>query len=430
MRQRSTARRGGPASAAVVALFVMFAWIGCGGDEVAEPCSAANCPDGCCLAGQCSPGVTSAACGTGGLLCQVCATGQSCSNGVCGGGDFGCSHLNCRGGCCTESGLCITPPTDLQCGTGGAKCDACTPDKTCTLGQCTAKQAGCDGCQGCCHEDTCMLGNTSAACGAGGGACQSCGADEVCDDGGCLTPPEPCDASNCGGGCCTGEGACLPYDKQDLPFCGKGGDPCTVCPPAALQCEQGTCVETQACASFCGAGCCDAQDQCISHQQQDSIGCGTAGALCEPCAGGTSCVAGQCVGGAVWEIWAMSATIAVKKPDGSDWDNSWVSNPNPDPFFGIAPAAVKWLWQFDDSSVQDNTFGPQWNEKVGAWEEAALLDPNGVLFHVVDDDAGVGNFNDDIGVCTVVLTASILQAGTYNTTCGSATSLTVKFVKQ
>lgn len=418
----------------VVVAGATLALVGCSEDQEpgAATCSASNCPLGCCVGGECYDGRTNAACGTAAQICKVCDTGQTCSSsGACSGGSASCSHLTCRAGCCSALG-CITPPTDLQCGTGGTKCEACSPDKTCTLGTCLPKQqpANCDGCRGCCHDGSdCLPGTAKTACGIGGDACQACDDGEVCDDGVCVTPPDPCDAVTCKGGCCASSGSCLPYDKQDTDGCAKDGAACEVCPGTAKACEQGTCVDKQSCASFCTAGCCDAADQCLLHSQQDNINCGDQAGACEPCAAGSSCVGGACIGGATWEIWAISASLAPKKANGDDWDNAWVSDPRPDPFFGIARSSAKWSWQYFNSATLDNTLGPQWNEKVGVWAESDLLNTTGVLLRVHDDDIGYG-VNDPIGECTVVFTAADLKAGDYTTTCGDGvTSLTLKFVK-
>ena len=46
-------------------------------------CNASNCPVGCCLDGVCTDGHVFTACGTGGVTCASCQTGQSCSTGSC-----------------------------------------------------------------------------------------------------------------------------------------------------------------------------------------------------------------------------------------------------------------------------------------------------------------------------------------------------------
>jgi hypothetical protein len=276
-----------------------------------------------------------------------------------------------------------------------------------------------------------MPGNTTQACGTGGGTCTTCPEDNTCNNGVCEPVANPCDAVSCEDGCCAGN-QCIPFSKQDLQACGKGGEPCNVCEDAAVSCSQGTCVVDQTCASFCKQGCCDEQDTCVSYVQQDVLKCGDEGDACAPCTGSTGCYQGQCISEPTWEVWALSAEIAPKKADGSDWDNSWISNPNPDPFFKIGPSWAKWYYQFDFSSTINNHLSPQWNEKVAAWQESALVDPTGVIFGADDDDAGYGGFNDLIGVCNVVLTPAILQAGSYTIpTCGDGiTNLKVKFVKQ
>ncbi|MEW5742254.1 MAG: hypothetical protein AB1938_25280, partial [Myxococcota bacterium] len=61
-----------------------------------DRCSATTCPSGCCDAsGVCRAGNEPTACGTSGILCNVCVTGQFCQLGICitagtgGGGGAG-----------------------------------------------------------------------------------------------------------------------------------------------------------------------------------------------------------------------------------------------------------------------------------------------------------------------------------------------------
>lgn len=42
-------------------------------------CTATSCPTGCCLNGTCQPGTQPLACGTGGVACAQCMTGDACS---------------------------------------------------------------------------------------------------------------------------------------------------------------------------------------------------------------------------------------------------------------------------------------------------------------------------------------------------------------
>jgi hypothetical protein len=103
-----------------------------------NPC--ANC-NGCCLNGQtCMPGNTEAACGFGGLACQVCGSTDLCISATCQPQTPQCSAATCADGCCdATSGTCIKPPTDAKCGLGGATCQACGSDEECKTGACTKK---------------------------------------------------------------------------------------------------------------------------------------------------------------------------------------------------------------------------------------------------------------------------------------------------
>jgi hypothetical protein len=90
---------------------------------------------GCCLQGTCQTGDSPGACGSGGMECQTCVTGQQCVSGQCVNTQPSCSFANCPSGCCGSSG-CVDPPTDNQCGTGGASCQACVGGQVCRQGQC------------------------------------------------------------------------------------------------------------------------------------------------------------------------------------------------------------------------------------------------------------------------------------------------------
>jgi hypothetical protein len=98
------------------------------------PCSPQNC-QGCCVAGVCSTGTDPTSCGTGGALCVTCASGQSCIGGTCIALTQ-CGSTLCAG-CCDNSDVCHTGTGDTACGTGGLGCQDCaTGNQTCKAGAC------------------------------------------------------------------------------------------------------------------------------------------------------------------------------------------------------------------------------------------------------------------------------------------------------
>jgi C2 domain len=77
--------------ALALAGLIALATMGCGGGSAGSPsgtgdnggsggtsCNAGNCA-GCCFNGACQAGVSDAACGRGGVVCQSCPTWQACS---------------------------------------------------------------------------------------------------------------------------------------------------------------------------------------------------------------------------------------------------------------------------------------------------------------------------------------------------------------
>jgi len=166
-------------------------------------CCATRCrkeqgkPQGCCQA-----------CEGGRLYCNgaCCAAGEDCIGGSCT-----CAGASCPGGCCA-SGVCVSPSTDAQCGTGGEACVACTAPETCggggTPGDCGCpKTPEADACGGKC-------GQVDDGCG-GKWECGGCAAPESCGGGGtanvcgCLSRNTCCgtDSGVCQAQCCSGEAA-------------------------------------------------------------------------------------------------------------------------------------------------------------------------------------------------------------------------------
>lgn len=171
-------------------------------------CTAANCPNGCCIFGQCRLPATSPYCGTGGKVCGLCgATADNCANGTCRCGQGNpckdgqrCSSGNCicdtRSGCqgCCENGDQCIPFADQgssKCGAAGYACTSCQSG-TCTNGVCTGIGSGCGVCAGgCCAGNTCVSSLPGAyptcSTGVAATACKACDPDRsnVCNSHGC-----------------------------------------------------------------------------------------------------------------------------------------------------------------------------------------------------------------------------------------------------
>jgi hypothetical protein len=122
-------------------------------NNLAPPaCNAASCPNGCCIHGVCVDGTATWGCGAGGNACNVCASGQLCTNHVCAAPPS-CGPATCPNGCCTAAGVCVAGTATSACGTGGAACVACSAPTngaaTCNFHacgvSCNAPYHSCDG---------------------------------------------------------------------------------------------------------------------------------------------------------------------------------------------------------------------------------------------------------------------------------------------
>jgi hypothetical protein len=158
----------------------------CGGGACVHPqpdCGPTNCI-GCCVdANTCATtGREGVACGSGGQACDRCVASQQ--TGACipladGGGLCGPCYPNC-GGCCV-GGDCLPGVSQTECGSFGETCHACTGGAQCVLvdtgGVCVVPEAGACGpatCAGCCDGDVCAIGDQFVACGTGGAVCLDC----------------------------------------------------------------------------------------------------------------------------------------------------------------------------------------------------------------------------------------------------------------
>lgn len=215
-------------------------------------CGPQSCASGCCLNNQCLSGTNPAACGKNGGVCAVCPGTQSCEQQQCTG-------ASCPGCVDANTGNCLTGNSNAACGLDGGLCRTCNTaiGESCTTGTCVAATCNATNCaSGCCSGATCITPPTNAQCGKGGAACVSCQGQDTCTDGACGRDGGPdfdggpdydggwpfdgglCDSSLCPTGCCTVFGTCFaqPNDFQ----CGISGSLCQSCSIALKKCDKST----------------------------------------------------------------------------------------------------------------------------------------------------------------------------------------------
>lgn len=105
--------------------------------------SACGACTGCCdETGTCVPPASQSAiaCGVNAGACIACNTGEICVAGQCQTASTGCSPSTCPTGCCVE-GSCILPDfqNSAACGAGGLACNVCTWGVLCAAGSCTTE---------------------------------------------------------------------------------------------------------------------------------------------------------------------------------------------------------------------------------------------------------------------------------------------------
>jgi len=196
--------------------------------------------------GACVNTLTSAIhCGGCGM---ACATGESCTDGVCG----------CPGGGTSCNGSCVDTMTDpANCGTCGT---ACGTGATCQGGACVC-QTGLTDCNGVCvntMEDVNNCGTCATACGTQ--VCSVGACSDTCADG----------LENCTGSCVN--------TMTSVTNCGTCGNACG----AGLSCAGGVCACPEG-QEDCGAGCVDTLTSATN--------CGACGTACPT---GAACAAGAC----------------------------------------------------------------------------------------------------------------------------------------
>ena len=96
-------------------------------------CDASSCM-GCCDGDRCLSGASLAACGQGGVACEVCMLGAACEATGCVGGPVACGPENCAG--CCMGDICVMGDRPAACGTGGGACNACEAWQVCSASGC------------------------------------------------------------------------------------------------------------------------------------------------------------------------------------------------------------------------------------------------------------------------------------------------------
>lgn len=395
-----------------IGLVVVAIWLGgCGAESITPPatksCTTANCT-GCCQGDECIAQsialASSATCGWGAKSCEICQSAESCDNGVCKGNTAtGCA--TCFQGCC-QNGACVGGTATSACGSGGLACTICKTGEVCNEGRCIAGTAGCDNCDGCCANGvSCLDGDSKSACGTGGEACQTCDPDDECNAGECLANPTgPCDHTTCPDGCCSSGGVCVKYAAQDNYQCGTGAAPCMncidfdpakTCDATSHGCETGGSVNN--CGSCQASECCDG-NACATGTTNAACG---KGGTCQICPAGTSCENQQCVAATVklYEVYLVSAKVE------SPWTSCVES-------LCDLYVELKFGTTTKTSQTIDNNNDPYWGEFMLTASETELL---GTALEVTLKDSGI--IDVTVGSCSFALTPAQLAAGTISGEC-------------
>ena len=103
-------------------------------------CGAKSCPAGCCdVGGVCRAGTDVGNCGASGNKCTQCnaSAGEVCTKGTCNN-VLSCNATSCNKGCCASS-QCKFGNTNQECGSGGKVCEICKSYQSCQSNTCKLK---------------------------------------------------------------------------------------------------------------------------------------------------------------------------------------------------------------------------------------------------------------------------------------------------
>lgn len=227
------------------------------------------------------------------------AGGGATAGGSAAGGAGGGAACGCR----TGTGQCQVGDSPLACGANGAMCTRCGNGEQCVNGACVMAPCGPGTCTGCCARNFCVTSanQSSISCGTSGSMCMQCPRGQDCINGTCQQAMG-CGPMTCASGCCLpGVNRCMPYNQQSRFTCGTAGAQCAMC-PGGSQCTNGVCgggttdagTPPSCDATTCPTGCC-AFGRCVTGNQQSNFACGSAGQMCTQCTNGTTCRMGACV---------------------------------------------------------------------------------------------------------------------------------------
>lgn len=235
----------------------------------------------------------------------VVGGGGTAGGVVTGGGSAG-GGTAC--GCRNAVGQCQVGDSPFACGTNGLQCQRCNTGEQCVNGGCVMAACGPGTCSGCCGRGICVTPSmqSTVACGASGAMCTQCQRGQDCVNGTCQTPPA-CGPMSCAGCCQQTAGAprCVPLGSQSNFTCGSGGLTCSTC-ARGTNCSNGACVGGGTDGGMpgscnptnCATGCCAATPAgtfCVQPNQQGNFACGTGAMTCTQCMSGTSCTNGACL---------------------------------------------------------------------------------------------------------------------------------------
>jgi hypothetical protein len=393
-------------------VWVLTVFVGCGPEAVTPPtsnsCSAATC-SGCCQGDECIEQsislASSATCGWGAKSCAICLSTESCNNGQCEATSSG-GCASCLQGCC-QNGNCVGGSAASACGSSGLACSICKTGEVCNEGRCVSGTNDCSTCGGCCANGTaCLDGSSKSACGTGGEVCKTCDPDDACNAGECLADSTPdCDHTTCSDGCCSSSGLCIQYADQGNSQCGTGAATCMNCTDfdPAKTCD----AQTHGCKSGgsgnnCGS--CQASECCDSNAcapGTTNAACGKGG-TCQVCPAGTSCQNQQCAATTtkLYEVYLVSTKVE------SPWTSCLESKCD-------LYVVLKFGSTSKTSQIIANNNEPYWGELMLTASETDLL---GNALEVTIKDDAIG-YDMTVGTCSFVVTATELAAGAISGPC-------------
>ena len=242
----------------------------------------------------------------------ACTTGDTCSEGVCGGNQANsyCDDSNdCTQDLCRPNNSAANDEGCLNRNVAnGTSCDDTPGDctvLTCQSGFCQSNTFSCSGSplNDQCNTAVCQSGSTAPMCVADSTSHE----DDTCDDGDFCTVSDSCASGVCSGtprtcpdppaadaDCRVAQCSGSACGFRNINNGGSCGDPCTGSTCVAGVCTAGTPVDCSGLSSDCSAGMCDSDDgTCYSVDANEAGACDDGDA----CTVSTTCSSGTCGGG-------------------------------------------------------------------------------------------------------------------------------------